>query len=690
MGLFKKFKFHTWQLWSIVIGTVVIIFFLNILFSYVFTAWSMDYPSLTGNNWYYKIESSNLGAFNKAEESVIDKDDNWLSLKNSMSAVPKADRTIIFYKTNLPATNVADPHILLQTNDQAFEVYLNKRLSYSFGNFANFDYKHSPGAPTHLIPLPDDYQNKELMIVMKSVSGKRLGLIRTIELDSKGNHFMRIFKMNIGTLILGCLNLVIGIVCMCIGIARKLGRKALFSLGLLFIVVGAWSIAENSLTQLFHFRPIFWFYVAVISVYLIPVCVYKFILDISNTNNKVLKLLIHMHIILLVVSFLLDLTGILAFINTMIFYYILTGTSYTICVIISIQTYTKGNSKAMIYTAGQIVFGVSGVYDVLGWYFHIIPWMVNLAPWGMFVFQLALLYAIITYLKDIQDRFTRYNEELREKEKQVNQAMEYSKIKTEFFANMSHEMRTPLNIIHTTNQLMKIYNDKGMIGGKETNFGKYIIIMNQNCQRLMKLVNNLIDITKIESGFYRLDYRKINIVSLVENITMSIESYANNKGLKLIFDTESEETTIVCDPDAIERIMLNLLSNAIKFSEKGDSIYVNLRMGEGNIYIEVEDTGIGIPEDKLDSIFTRFVQVDKSFTRQNEGSGIGLAIVKALVEMHNGTIELISDLNKGSKFRISLPEKADQSVSLEDTEYIEIINEKIEKVAVEFSDIYYN
>ncbi|MDF2532815.1 MAG: multi-sensor signal transduction histidine kinase, partial [Clostridia bacterium] len=202
--------------------------------------------------------------------------------------------------------------------------------------------------------------------------------------------------------------------------------------------------------------------------------------------------------------------------------------------------------------------------------------------------------------------------------------------------------------------------------------------------------DNLIDIAKIESGFYLLNFKKVNIVSLVEDITMSIETHANNKGIKLVFDTEWEERIILCDPDAIERIMLNLLSNAIKFSEDGDSIYVNLKMGEGNIYIEVEDTGIGIPRDKLESVFARFVQVDKSFTRKNEGSGIGLAIVKALVEMHSGTIDLVSDLNKGSKFRIALPAKLDETIIIEEDDYNENYQDKMEKVAIEFSDIYYN
>jgi signal transduction histidine kinase len=472
------------------------------------------------------------------------------------------------------------------------------------------------------------------------------------------------------------------------GTVRRLGRRALFSLGLSFIIVGTWSISENALTQIFNFRPQFWYYVSVTSFYLIPVSIYKFMMDISNTNKKTLTLLIHLHIILFAVSFILNLTGVLAFINTITGYYVLTGFSYVISVAISVESYLKGNSKAIIYTIGLILFGVFGIYDVLGWYLGVLPWTVNTAPWGMFIFQLTLVYAMIIYLKESQDKLLEYNNKLKEKEKQIDQAMEYDKIKTEFFANVSHEMRTPLNIIYTTNQLMKVYYDKGIIGAKENSIDKYINIMNQNCYRLMKLVNNIIDIAKIESGFYKLSYKKINIVSLVENVTMSIKTFACKKGINLIFDTESEEMQIVCDPEAIERIMLNLLSNAIKFSKKNDTIYVSLKIIEGNILIEVEDTGIGIPKDKLNSVFDRFVQVDKSFTRQNEGSGIGLAIVKALVEMHNGNIELISSLNKGSKFRISLPEKADENAVTEEAIDNEDNNLKVEMVAIEFSDIY--
>lgn len=654
----------------------------------------MERPALNGCTWQYKLEGNYEGM---VPSSGIKQNNTWSNIVQPINKLPKNIINTIYYKTNLPSSKIGDPHLLFQTNDQAFEIYVDNKLIYSFGDFKNFNHKHSPGSPTHLIPLPENYQNKELLIVMKSTSAKRLGLVRTIELDTKGNHFMRIFKMSISTLILGCLSLVIGIACMLVGIMRRLGRKALFSLGSIFIVVGLWGISENALTQLFHLRPIFWYYTAVVSFYLIPVSVYRFIRDISKTNKKIISLLIRLHIILFIVSFLIDLTGIAPLIDTMMIYYILTGFSYSTCVFISMKTFLKTRGKELIYIVGLIVFGVFGLYDILGWYYGIIDWKTNMTPWGMFIFQLALIYVMTIHLKEMQDRFELYREKIKvnnfkikEAERQIDKAIENDKIKTEFFANVSHELRTPVNIIYSTLQLIKIYNDKDMLGKNEVSIKRYINIMYQNCHRLMKLVNNIIDITKIESGFYKLDLKRVNIVSLVENITQMIESYAADKEVCLIFDTEIEEKEFICDPEALERIILNLLSNAIKFTEKGDSIFVRVKEQDDNIVIEVEDTGIGIPKDKTKKVFDRFMQVDKSFTRQNEGCGIGLAIVRALVEMHNGSIELVSEIDKGSVFRIILPEIVDESTPIETIEDIQTSENKTEKVAVEFSDIYNN
>lgn len=262
---------------------------------------------------------------------------------------------------------------------------------------------------------------------------------------------------------------------------------------------------------------------------------------------------------------------------------------------------------------------------------------------------------------------------------------------TEFFANISHELKTPLNIIFSSLQLVESYLSKGLV---YENMDKILNCkkgMKQNCYRLLRLVNNLIDITKIDAGYLSLNMDKCNIVSLVEDITLSITDYVESKNLNLIFDTDVEEKFICCDPDNIERIILNLLSNSIKFTKPGDSISVNLQDKGDKILIYVIDTGVGIEKDKLDVIFERFKQVNKSFTRNHEGSGIGLSLVKSLIEMHNGSIKLNSIYGEGSEFIIELPIN---TLDCNETysPYKELYKKqdaKIEKINIEFSDIYF-
>jgi signal transduction histidine kinase len=210
----------------------------------------------------------------------------------------------------------------------------------------------------------------------------------------------------------------------------------------------------------------------------------------------------------------------------------------------------------------------------------------------------------------------------------------------------------------------------------------------QNCYRLLRLINNIIDITKMDSGFFHSNFQCKNIVSVVEEITQSIADYAKNKGICIIFDTDVEEKNTLCDADAIERIILNLISNAIKFTDEGGNINVTLKDMNSYIEIMVEDNGIGIPEEQLPLIFNRFKQVDKSLARRQEGSGIGLSIVKSLVEMHEGTIELFSEVGKGTKFTIKLPTKNSCSID-EIAADRELYDSKVEKINIEFSDIYF-
>ncbi|MBB6216881.1 PAS domain S-box-containing protein [Anaerosolibacter carboniphilus] len=286
----------------------------------------------------------------------------------------------------------------------------------------------------------------------------------------------------------------------------------------------------------------------------------------------------------------------------------------------------------------------------------------------------------LSVVRDITER--------KETMKLLGETIAYDKLKTEFFSNISHEFRTPLNVIFGTLQLMELCLQRGDGDLNIENIERYVKRMKQNGCRLLRLVNNLIDITKIDSGYYEVQMQNYDIVHLVEDITLSVAEYVETKEIGLVFDTDLEERILACDPDAMERVVLNLLANAIKFTNPGGTIQVYIHDQGNHISISVTDTGIGIPKEKLDSIFERFRQVDKTLTRNHEGSGIGLSLTKSLIELHDGTIKVESELGKGSKFIIELPIRMMQNKA-EDSHFMRNAQQsKIERIHIEFSDIY--
>jgi two-component system CheB/CheR fusion protein len=291
-------------------------------------------------------------------------------------------------------------------------------------------------------------------------------------------------------------------------------------------------------------------------------------------------------------------------------------------------------------------------------------------------------------LRDIT--FIKLENELRlesERHKQLlEEVIALDTLRSNFFSNLSHELRTPLNVIMSTLQLLKAQSGSNTVAVSEKQ-EKYYKIMTQNCYRQLRLVNNMIDITKIDSGFFDINLKNHNIVCVIENITLSVSEYIKSKGIELVFDTDMEERIIAFDLDSFERIMLNLLSNAVKFTQKGGTINVDIINTTDSVIISVKDTGIGIQKDKQKFIFDRFRQVDQSLTRNNEGSGIGLSLVKSLVEMNGGKISVESEYGYGTKFIIEMPTKKLQEENA--IVYEENLQQgNVEKIHIEFADIY--
>ena len=264
------------------------------------------------------------------------------------------------------------------------------------------------------------------------------------------------------------------------------------------------------------------------------------------------------------------------------------------------------------------------------------------------------------------------------RELQLRDVME--KTRDEVLSNISHEFKTPVNVIYSTVQIQDLNLQKEDYD-KILEFNKLI---KQNCNRLIRLINNFIDSTKLENNKVEIHKKRVNIVSITEDITMSVINFAKRQKIDVVFDAEQEELYCDIDIDQMERIMLNILSNAIKYNKPNGNIDVIVKDRKEKVYIDVIDSGIGIPKDRINTIFDRFERMENKNAVIKEGSGIGLSIVKKLVDALDGEINIESEVDKGTTVRLIFKKSKNQN-GIE--EVYDISQHLEEKVNLEMSDI---
>ncbi len=306
------------------------------------------------------------------------------------------------------------------------------------------------------------------------------------------------------------------------------------------------------------------------------------------------------------------------------------------------------------------------------------PWY---RSWWVYSIYGLLIFTFFWAIRRYEMGRQRFKHDAEIRAQEAEKLQEVDALKSRFFANISHEFRTPLTLImgQTGNVLTKV---------QDPDMKSQLQMSMRNANRLLRLINQLLDLSKIEAGGMTLKASPQNIVPLLRSLTSSFESFARKKGIGLKFDCAHENIIVNCELDKIEKIIYNLLSNALKFTPEGGTVGVQLSviskqlsvnseqlsvnseqlsvvseqlsdLGGGNLeshlLVAVRDNGIGIPADRLPHIFDRFYQVDASQTREQEGTGIGLSLTKELVELHVGSISVESQEGVGSTFKIELP-----------------------------------
>jgi signal transduction histidine kinase len=228
-----------------------------------------------------------------------------------------------------------------------------------------------------------------------------------------------------------------------------------------------------------------------------------------------------------------------------------------------------------------------------------------------------------------------------------------SRHKSEFLANMSHELRTPLNTIIGFSEVMQ----ERMIGEVNEKQAEYLKDIHSSGLHLLSFINDILDLSKIEAGRMDLELSRFDLSETLPNVLTLIRERASRNRIVLALELSPEIGDFVADQRKFKQIMLNLLSNAVKFTPQGGQISVRARWSNGHVEVAVSDTGIGIAEKDFGIIFEEFRQVDMDRLKKGEGTGLGLALTKKLVELHGGTVSVQSEVGKGSTFTFTLPER---------------------------------
>lgn len=613
------------------------------------TAQANQSPIELTQGWQYRwgdspLDEADIPLWTKETSSPTD----WQSFQVPEKLKTPPGETILWLRVPLPKKRWQSPAVYLRSVPYILDAYLENQRIYSQYSLNTAGEADMEGYQWPIVPLESDFSGKPLFFrvyVGKSAS-IYIGLYDRVTVGSQVDLIKRLIQQEIDS-ILGMFFAVLGLIAIFLASTRQ-EKKAYLSFGLLAIVIGLYTISRSDFVDLFFGQSFIWDYVHYISFYLIPFSACLFFEEMFGASYKsIIRYLWQIHLVYAILAITLVLTQAVPWSSTIFPAQLLLLLSALILLVIALKNSAKGNWDYKLFTLGFIILTFCAIHDVLIYIFEPVYFYHKIYPWGTLIFILFLGFILESRFNEARKRLQAYAVEL---EKKNADLQKINQLKDEFLANTSHELRTPLNgIIGIAESLID-----GATGKlpQPTLFNLALIV--SSGRRLFQLVNDLLDFSQLKHKKIELNIKPIGVREITNVVLMLSQPLVGKKDLQLINKIEPDIPPVDADENRLQQILYNLVGNAIKFTPSG-MIQVCAAIVNNVMEITVADTGIGIPEDKLDRIFESFEQADGSISREYGGAGLGLAVTKQLVQLHGGRIWVESTVGVGSQFTFTLP-----------------------------------
>jgi signal transduction histidine kinase len=675
-------------------------------------------PSMEINTeWQYRWGDSPINSSGQREWAINDPGNrswNWFKVPEQPPNIHNFRN--VWVRAKLPQGKWPDPGLLFATNDQRFQVFLDGKMIYQYGNMER-SYRQSPGSPLHIIPLPLDFQNKIISFRMHSTFARTAGLLRMVQIGSRSELQLKIVRESIDYLILAGLFIFLGLVLIIIFALESCEQKSFLALGFSSICVGSWLVAETNMKQILFDIPVHWStYIAIASFYLMPIGFCAFVEQIfGGRYNKMLQRLRQVYYLFTVVVFTLDITHVLTLAATLSYFYLLVLITIILLITVVVEAGIKGNPEAKIFGLGITIFAIAGIYDILGWYFRVVPWTRYFTHWGLFVFILSLTYLlkgrftkVYEQLKDyslqiesknevlnhiwievkksrdeiaewnkaLEKRVIERNEQLETANEELNITLETLRrtqaqlVQSEkmvalggLVAGVAHEINTPMGVSVTaasylaqnTKEFWSRYQTNQM---KRSDLEKYLNVSDETCKiilvnldRATELIKSFKQVAVDQSSEIR---RSFKVKKYIGEVLLSLKPKLKKTKLEIVVQCD-DDLTIDSYPGALAQIITNLVMNSITHAyDENSEGRITFRISQNNqeLTFSFSDDGKGITSANKAKIFDPFFTTK----RANGGTGLGLHIVYNLVtQTLGGTIECESKPGQGTTFIIVFP-----------------------------------